>query len=352
MIFGSDNQSGASERVLEGLMEAYRSPAPAYGRDPLCQAAKEKLKEVFDTDLSAFFVMSGTAANTLALSTLVQPWEGVVCYHQAHLLLDESTGPSLMTGGAALLPIPSDETRILLPEFEAHLDRLPKNVPHNVRPAAFTLSQANEVGQIYSVDEVHALCGAAKERGLGVHMDGARFANAVAKLGCHPADISWRAGVDVLCLGATKNGAVAAEAVIFFNKDLAKDFSYRVKRSGHLVSKGRLFGAQFLSWLEDDHWLELATTANRAAENLRQGLAALPGVRLAFPTQSNELFVIMPKELFKTLTGAGATLFPWPLDVLPSGATVGPDEMLARLVTSFATQKDEVDAFLSLAKKG
>jgi len=349
MIFGSDNQAGASETVLEGMMDAYRQSAPAYGRDPLCHAAVEKLKETFDTDLSAFFVISGTAANTLALSALVKPWEGVICDHQAHILMDESSAPSTATGGATLLPIPSDEARISLSAFEAHFEQLPKNYPHNVRPAALSLSQANEVGQVYSVDDVKGLVGSAKERGLRVHMDGARFANAVAALACHPADISWRAGVDVLCLGATKNGAVAAEAVIFFDKELAKDFQFRIKRSGHLVSKGRLFGAQFLSWLEEDHWLDLARSANRTAEALRQSLATLPGVRLAFPTQSNELFAIVPKALFKKLTGAGATLFPWPLHALPHTVKVSDDEMLVRLVTSFATTDEEVAAFIAAA---
>lgn len=350
MIFGSDNQAGASARVLEEINKAYSTTAASYGTDDYCVAAVEALQECFDTDLSAFFVVSGTAANTLALSTMVNPWDGIICHHQAHILLDESSAPALITGGASMLPVPSKKLKITPSDLSTMLGRLPSDPPHNIRPAVLSVSQANEGGQVYTEAELGALCGTAHNAGLSVHMDGARFANAVAALDCRPADISWSAGVDALCLGATKNGAIGAEAIIFFNKDLAKDFGYRLKRTGHLVSKGRLFGAQFLAWLRDDHWLELAAMANAAAQSLREGINTTDGIRLAFDSQSNESFVILDKRLYEKLLEAGVSMYNWYLDALPGHVELADGEIVARMVTSFATQKSEVDKFLSTCR--
>lgn len=347
VIFGSDNQAGASAQVLEAINEAYRGTASSYGSDDYCKEAVEALKERFDTDLTAFFVVSGTAANTLALSTMVQPWDGMICHHQAHILLDESSAPALITGGASMLPVPSRALKITPAELSRMLTRIPNDPPHNIRPAALSVSQASECGQVYTPGELQELCGTARAAGLAVHMDGARFANAVAALDCEPADITWKAGVDALCLGATKNGAIAAEAVIFFDQKLAQNFDYRLKRTGHLVSKGRLFGAQFLAWLRDDHWLDLAARANAAAQALRDGIAASSGIRLAFDSQSNESFVILDKDLYAELVKAGVSMYSWYPDALPDDVAMGDNEMLARLVTSFTTRKDEVDEFLS-----
>lgn len=344
MNFGSDNQAGAAPRILEAIAHAYQGPATAYGGDDFTTRAEARLKDLFECDLSAFFVSTGTAANTLALSTLAQPWEGIYTHGHAHVLTSESTAPALMTGGASLLPVRGDSLRLSASQFDAHLTQVERQSTHTVRPAALSLSQSNELGQVYPLQDLSDLCGLAKGRGLKVHMDGARFTNAVAALGCSPADMSWRAGVDVLCLGATKCGAVAAEAVIFFDKALAKDFSYRVKRSGHLVSKGRLFGAQFLAWLEDDYWRALATHANQMATDLRTMLEKTDGVRLAFPSQANESFAIMPRALVASLHKAGATLFEWPQGGLPGEIEIGEDERLMRLVTSFATRHEELVA--------
>ncbi len=349
MIFGSDNQGGASDAVLAGLADAFRSTASAYGTDEYCAAAEEKLKQVFDTDLKAFFVVSGTASNTLALSTMTRPWEGIICHHQAHIILDESSGPALFSGGASLLPAPTREVKLDAAGLATMLERLPNEVPHNIRPAALSISQASECGQVYTPDEVRSLTEFAKGAGLSVHMDGARFANAVAALDCHPADVSARAGVDVLSLGATKNGAVAAEAILFFDKDLVIDFEYQLKRTGHLVSKGRMFGAQFVPWLADEHWLDLATIANDMAKRLRGAVDGLQGMRLAFETQSNESFIILDRALFAALMDAGASMYDWYPDALPPGVECGDDEMLARLVTSFATTDAEIDEFVRQA---
>ena len=350
MMFGSDNQAGASERVLDAIGEAYRSYHEAYGADDLTAAAVEALRETFDTDLTAFFVSSGTAANMLALSTMVQPWDGVVCHHQAHILLDESTGPSLFTGGASILPLPDRDLRLAPDRLTSMLDRLPSDGPHNVRPRALSITQANECGQVHTAEEIAALSQVARDRELHVHMDGARFANAVARLGVHPGDITWRAGVDVLCLGASKNGAVAAEAIVFFDRDLAVDVEYRLKRTGHLTSKGRLYGAQFLAWLADDHWLDLARAANRQANRLRTELDPLDRVRLAWPSESNESFIVLERNLFDHLMAAGASMYEWYPNALPGGEELADSEMLARLVTSFATTDAHIDDFVAAVR--
>ncbi len=345
MIFGSDNEAGASPAVLSAVAKAFGSSADAYGNDRFSADAQEALREVFDSDLRAYFVVSGTAANTLALSTMTKPWEGTICHNQAHILLDESTGPSLLSGGAGLLPVPSRDLKLTVGALESMLERIPNDPPHNVRPSALSLSQASECGQVYAPDEVSDLCGFARTNNLAVHMDGARFANAVAHLGCKPSEVSSAAGVDVLTLGATKNGAMAAEAILFFNQTLVTDFEYQVKRTGHLVSKGRLFGAQFVPWLEDGHWLELARHANDMAQSLRAIVGSHAEMRLAFETQSNESFVVMPTELFERLIAAGATMYDWYLDALPTGAELGDGETLVRLVASFATTDDQVEEF-------
>lgn len=353
MIFGSDNQAGASNKVMKAVSEAFASTGSAYGSDIHSLAAQDALAELFGVDLRAFFVVSGTAANTLALSTLVKPWEGTICHHQAHILLDESTGPALVTGGASLLPAPTRRLKLDPDGLAEMLHRIPNDPPHNVRPAAISISQASECGQVYTPSEVAAIGQTAKRHGLSMHMDGARFANAVAHLRCHPAEVTCAAGVDVLTLGATKNGALAAEAIVFFDTSLVTDFEFQLKRTGHLVSKGRFFGAQFVSWLHDGHWLDLATHANSMAEALRSVVTDTPKMRLAFETQSNESFVVMPKALFESLIEAGATMYDWYPDALPPGVEIGPDEVLVRLVTSFASTRShlaEFEAAVSVAQ--
>lgn len=352
MIFGSDNLAGASARIVKAVSDAYTNTTEsAYGEDSFSRAAVNALSQVFEADVSAYFVVSGTAANTLALSTMVQPWDGIICHHQAHILLDESSGPALITGGASLLPVPSKDLKITPAALTAMLQRLPNEPPHNIRPKALSISQANEGGQIYSADEIKALSQIARQRDMYVHMDGARFANAVAALDCHPADITWKAGVDALCLGATKNGAVAAEAIVFFDRSLARDFEYRLKRSGHLVSKSRLFGAQFLAWLEDDHWLHLARAANGKAQELRARIDTLDGIRLAFDTQSNESFIILQQKLYAQLIEEGATMYAWYLDSLPDNVVLMEGEVLARMVTSFQTDSAQIDSFAAACSR-
>ena len=349
VIFGSDNMVGASDRVLDALVEANATAAPSYGADPWTIEAEGLLAETFEHDLAAFFVATGTAANSLALSAITQPWSAVLCHRHAHIMVDESSAPEFFTGGARLIPAMGADGKITPEALGRTLKRLPADGPHNVRPSAVSLSQASECGLVYSPYEIAALTDIAKSHGAAVHMDGARFANAVARLNCSPAELTWKAGVDVLCLGASKNGALAAEAVVFFDRKHAVDFSSRRKRAGHLVAKGRLFGAQFVGWLQDGHWLDLARSANRAASQLSAGLARHSGVRVVWPTEANEVFAILPRALGEKLRAAGGVFYEWNPDSLPENESLGKEEVFLRFVTSFLTSPREVSDFLEAA---
>lgn len=352
VTFGSDNMAGASSKVLEALIEANSGTARSYGADPWTRDAEQLLGDVFEHELAAFFVTSGTAANSLALSALAQPWNAVLCHPHAHIIEDECSAPEFFTGGARLIPIAGADGKITPAALIRTLERLPADAPHNVAPVAVSLSQATECGLVYRPDEIALLAETARSRRLTVHMDGARFANAVARLGCSPAELTWKAGVDVLCLGASKNGALAAEAVIFFDPGRSLDFAARRKRGGHLVAKGRFLGAQFLGWLRDGHWLDLARCANDAAQLLSTGLSATAGVRVVWPTDANEVFAILPRELDARLRAAGYSYYGWNRESLPRGESAAPNEVFARLVTSFATTSRDVSEFLELARGG
>ncbi len=351
MQFGSDNQTGASSQVLEMLTRANTGFTHGYGDDQWCSRAAEALEQFFGCRLEVFFVATGTASNSLALSCLVQPWQTILCHHQAHILHDESTAPEFFSGGARLVPISRRAGRLEVRHLRRHFDTLADEPPHTPAAGALSITQTNEAGQVYTRDQLTELCTFAHDHGMHVHMDGARFANAVAALDCSPADITWKAGVDVLSLGATKCGALAAEAVIFFKQDLAASFIHRRKRSGHLLSKGRLYGSQFVGWLKDGHWLELARHANRKAQQLADNLAAFPAVRLQWPREANELFIIMPRQLADTLQEAGAEFYEWPGQALPEGTELVKGEVFVRLVTSFVTTDDHITRFCDMIRK-
>ena len=348
MIFGSDNMAGIAAPVLEALTRAAGGGATSYGDDHYSDAAKAELERVFEASLQVFFVATGTAANCLALSSLMHPWESVIAHHQGHIAVDESTAPEFFTGGARVVGIGHGTGKLAPEMLSATLDAMPNHPPHNARPAVVSLAQANENGMTYSPDEVAAIAAVTHRNKMWLHMDGARFANAIASLGCTPAETTWRAGVDVLCLGATKGGALAAEAVIFFAGAHDGAFDQRRKRTGHLVSKGRLFGAQFAGWLQDGAWLTLAAHANAMAQRLSAGIARVPGVRLAWPTQANEVFAILPATMCERLSASGASFAGWGTAALPAGMTAGSDERFIRLVASFATTGDEVARFLAV----
>lgn len=338
MIFGSDNQTGASRQVLDMIQLANKGYTHGYGEDGWTEKAVSKLKDVFECDLEAFFVSTGTASNSLALSCMVAPWETILCHNHAHIFADESTAPELFSGGARLLPVANGAGKLTVEHIHTYLQSAGIHVPHNPLATALSITQASELGLVYSPDELKALSGICRKNGLKIHMDGARFANAVSSCGCSPAELTWKSGVDALSLGATKCGGLLAEAVIFFDKKLAETFEHRRKRAGHLLSKGRVFGAQFVGWLKNDHWLELAGHANSQATQLADTISSIDGMQIAWPVQANELFVTMPTTLAEYLQSQGAEFYEWYTEALPPDLELKPDETFVRLVTSFMTQ--------------
>jgi threonine aldolase len=284
-------------------------------------------------------VATGTAANALALSQIAPPYGGIYCHTGAHIMTDECGAPEFFTGGAKLLGLPSSTGKIGPQALSAAVAFAEEMGVHHVRPSAVSVTQATELGTVYSLEELSALTAAAKRHGLKVHMDGARFANALARLGCTPAEATWRRGIDVLSLGASKNGALCAEAVVFFNRALAEGFERRRKQAGHLWSKLRYLSCQILAYLEDGLWLRNAAQANAMASRLARGLTDFPFAPLLQNVEANEVFVALPERLIERLEQADFHFYRWPLIQVPEGAAV-------RLVTSYMTTEADVDDLL------
>jgi threonine aldolase len=340
--FGSDNVTPASPEIIRAVLAANSGALHSYGDDPCTQRLTELASEVFDTQLAIYPVTTGTAANALALATLTPPYGAVFCHAAAHVMTDECGAPEFFSGGAKVIGLPTTDGKLLPHQLEAPLRFAADMGVHHVRPATLSLTQSTEWGTVYTPDEVRALCAAAQAHGLAVHMDGSRLANAIAHLGCRPAEITWQAGVDVLCLGATKNGAMAAEAVIFFDPARAAGFESRRKRAGQLWSKMRFLSAQLVAYLEGGLWLGNARHANAMAARLAEGLAALPGVRLVQPVQANEVFAAMPEGMIGALLADGFEFYRWP-------PPPGVDASVVRLVTAFCTGAADVDALVDAA---
>ncbi|MEX2617858.1 MAG: beta-eliminating lyase-related protein [Alphaproteobacteria bacterium] len=340
--FCSDNTAGASPEILDALSRAGRAGAMMpYGADPLSRKVEKRLAEIFDTDLTVCFVATGTAANSLALAALCPPYGAIYCHPDSHVNVDECNGPEFFTGGAKLVTVGGPDGKLDPGALEIALDQGWAGVEHHAQPAAVSLTQASEAGTVYRPDETAAIAEVCRRHGLGLHVDGARFANALATLGCAPAAVSWRAGVDVLSFGATKNGALAAEAVLFFRRDDAAGFRFRRKRAGHLVSKMRFVSAQFDAYLEGGLWLANARHANAMAARLAAGLRGIAAARFVHPVEANELFISLPVEIREGLAADGFAFYPWPAG--------GPE--CVRLVTAFDTPVDAVDAFIASARR-
>ena len=341
--FGSDNVGPADPRVMEAVLAANAGVVGSYGADPWTTRLEALVNEVFETETVVFPVATGTAANALALSALVPPFGSIYCDDVAHVMNDEGGAPEFFTGGAKLLTLPSPDGRIDPAALGRAIARRRVTGVHQSPAAAISLTQATEWGTSYTPAQVQALSEVARGNGLRVHMDGARFANAVAQLGCTPAAVTWQAGVDVLSLGATKNGALAAEAVVFFDADLARDFARRRKRGGHLFSKQRFLSAQLVAYLEDGLWLSNGARANASAARLASGLTALPGVSLAQPVEANEVFALLPERLITGLEAAGYIFYRW---AVREGDAVA----IVRLVCAFDTTAQDVDALVEVAR--
>jgi threonine aldolase len=351
MWFTSDNAGPAAPEVLAAVAAANQGHAPSYGADPITARVIERLRALFDApEAVVALVATGTAANALALSCLCPPWATVFCHADAHVMVDECGAPEFYSGGAKLTPLAGDHGRIAPPTLQQALAATGQVGVHNVQKGALSLTNATEAGTLYRPDELAGLAAIAHAEGLPVHLDGARFANAVARLGCTPAELSWRAGVDVLCLGGTKGGCLGVEAVLLFDPGRAWEFELRRKRGGHLFSKHRFLAAQMEAWLAGGLWLRLAADANARADALARGIAALPGAHLIHPVEANEVFAAWPRAAHRAAHAAGAQYYLWP----PAQSLDGPgDEPLsARLVCDWSTTEAEVGRFLDVVGGG
>ena len=333
--FTSDNISSACPEVMEALAKANEANSPSYGEDPWTHDLAARLGEIFETPVTVFPVTTGTAANALALSTLTPAFGKIFCHELAHINTDECGAPELFTGGAKLIDMPGANGRITAQALEETIYGA-GNV-HHAQPASVSITQACESGTVYSIEEIEAIAAVAHSHNLSMHMDGARFANALATLGVTPAQMTWQAGIDVLSFGGTKNGCLAAEAVVFFKPELVGDFAFLQKRAGQLLSKSRFISSQFAGYLADDVWMRNARQANLMAQRLSKGLADLPGLELAYPTQSNEVFVVMSAALIDRLSATGLVINDEELD----GKAV-------RFVAAWNTTESEVDALLAV----
>ena len=301
--FASDNYAGICPEALAALLAANDGHVRSYGDDEWTLRAADRLRELFETECDVYFVFNGTAANSLALAALCQSYHSVICQQLAHVETDECGAPEFFSNGAKLLAVAGEQGK-LTPAAIVDVVTRRRDI-HYPRPKVVTLTQATEVGTVYQPDELRAIADTAHELGLRVHMDGARFANAVAGLGLSPADVSWRTGVDVLCFGGTKMGLPVGEAVVFFDRRLSEDFAYRCKQAGQLASKMRFLSAPWLGILENGAWLRHAAHANAMARRLAAGLAEGTGWPALFPVQANGVFVRLPSRIEEGLRARG-----------------------------------------------
>ena len=329
--FASDNNSGLCPEVWAALAEANSGHVTGYGDDPWTTRACDRIRELFETDCGVFLVFNGTAANALSLAAICRPYHAILAHQVAHIGCDECGAPEFFSGGAKILSLPGEHGRLRPETVE---DAIRSHFPlHASKPAALSLTQATECGTVYTADETAALAEVAHRHGLRVHLDGARFANAVASLGAAPADLTWRAGVDILSLGATKNGALCGEAIVVFDRELARELEYRIKQAGQLASKMRYPAASWIGLLESNAWLRHASHANAMAKRLADLLASLPGAKSLHPCQANGVFLDLPRHVIDGLHALG-----WHFYVFEG-------ETGCRLMCSWDTQPADLEAF-------
>lgn len=337
--FSSDNIAGASAEVIAAIAACNTGQQNPYGADEYSQRVEQKLCDIFETDLSVFIVPTGSAANALCLSTMTPPWGSVLCHPQSHINNDECGAPEFFTNGAKLVEVDGDNAKIDPSLLRQKASNKVGDV-HSVQPSVVSITQATETGSIYSLPEIHQIGNICRDTGLRLHMDGARFANALVALGCSPAEMTWRAGVDALSFGATKNGVLAAEVIVLFDKTLSQEMAFRRKRAGHLLSKMRLLSAQIDAYLTDDLWLRNATQANRMATRLEQGLKLIPGIELKGSTEANIIFCKLPQTVIEDLLQRGFGFYHdrW-------------GQNIVRLVTNFTSQPEEIDHLLQAVRE-
>jgi threonine aldolase len=350
MFFASDNGGPVHPSVMAALAAANDGHARAYGTEALMDSVRAQVRQLFEApEAEVFLVATGTAANSLLLATMCPPWSTVFCAPLAHINEDECNAPEFFTGGAKLTLVPVDNAKLTPAALERAILAEGTRGVHGPQRGPVSITQATEKGTVYTVEEVRALSAVAQTHGLPVHMDGARFANAVARLGCAPADITWRAGVTALSFGGTKNGCMGVEAAVLFDPSKAWEFELRRKRAAHLFSKHRYLAAQMQAYLTDDLWLTMGRQANALADRLAQGLRGVPGVTMAWEPQANLMFFRAPRALHQRLLQAGAYYYVWDGDPMAGN----PDDVLmARLVCDWSVGADQVDRFLAVARAG
>lgn len=341
--FASDNTAAICPPAWAVLEEANADAEISYGDDKWTRRVVARVREIFETDCEVFLIFNGTAANALALAHLCRSYHGVICHENAHSQTDECGAPEFFSGGAKLIPTPGPNGKLDLANIEAALKRYYD--VHSPKPRALSLTQATELGTLYRREEVARICEFARARSLLVHMDGARFANAVAALGCAPKEITWEAGVDVLCFGGTKNGTAAGELVVFFKRELAREFDYRAKQAGQLASKMRFLAAPWAGLLSGDAWIENARHSNRCARLLAQELSEVLGTEPVFPCEASAVFVRMSQKLASDLRERGWRFY----NFLEAD--------IYRLMCAWSTTEAQIDEFVagvrnSLATKG
>ncbi|MCJ8145115.1 low specificity L-threonine aldolase [Ancylobacter sp. A5.8] len=337
--FASDNAAGASPEIIAALVACNDGPLPSYGADAISGRVTQRLAEVFEREVSVFLVSTGTAANVLALSVLTPPWGAVLCHPDSHIENDECGAPEFYTGGAKLVHVEGAGGKLDITQLR-RAATLGKGDVHSVQPACVSMTQATESGALYSLEETRAIGDACREAGLALHMDGSRFANAVAALEASPAELTWKAGVEILSFGATKNGALGVEAVVLFDPARAAELAFRRKRGGHLTSKMRYLSAQMEAYLDGDLWLANARRANAMAQRLARGLDGVAGATVQGRVEANILFVQLPAPMVAGLLAEGFRFY---TDRWGQG--------IARLVTSFATTEADVDRLLAAMAK-
>ncbi|MGD1887141.1 MAG: threonine aldolase family protein [Cohaesibacteraceae bacterium] len=350
LFLASDNWAGVSPVVTEALTAANAGFAAAYGADALSTQVTDALAAMFGREVDVFFTATGSGANMLALSAIARPGGVIFCHRDAHINVDEACGPESLVG-MKLHTMDGRQGRIGSQELVEALAAYPKGAVYRGRPIVLSLTQGTELGTTYCVMDIASMASIAKRNGLIVHMDGARFSNSVVAQNASPAALTHEAGVDLMSLGFTKNGAWACEMVVSFRPDMRDDLTYRHKQMGQVFSKNRFAAAQALAMLKDDHWRVLATHANQMARRLSDGIVGLAGCRLAAPTEINEVFAVLPQAMADKLRAAGAVFADWPKATAEADTAPGEGEVMVRLVTSFATQDDHVDAFLEAAQR-
>ena len=331
--FASDNVAGACPEVLDALMKANEGDSAPYGNDDYSKVLQEKFSEIFEKEVIVYPTASGTAANALALSTMTPVFGNIYCHKLAHINTDECGAPEFYTGGAKLIPLTGINGKITPEELEKNISGT--GIVHHTQPSSVSITQVCETGEVYELDEIKKIADVANKHKLNMHMDGARFANALVALNCTPAEMTWKSGIDVLSFGATKNGCIAAEAIIFFKPELVGNISFLMKRAGHLLSKMRFVSAQLDAYISNDVWLKNAKQANEMGKKLSDGLVKYNSIKLAYPTQANEVFAKFPREMIEHLNSLGYKMNEDELD----GQAV-------RLVAAWNTQNSDVESFL------